>query len=279
MYKGQVTTRYYRFMTKGGGWCWVQSYATVVHNTRSSRPHCIVSVNYVLSDKEARELLLNEVQGPPIRPSETASRPPVVTPNIPTVVPGAAPQYQTPLPVPVSQTSSLPQTPLQSLKELQNYQTNNNSMHVHQQQQQVHHHQEFNQFNQHYILPNQQPINTHHSPEEFDQNADYYNQYYTNMETSIHPHETNTLRPFSASNSCSSTSSSEEQHIYQQMHHHQPMVQGISNNYDDFSSFPFTNNFNDSAAIFTNEYKPQYTSVIVDNTSNQNYHLANEFVH
>lgn len=279
MYKGQVTTRYYRFMTKGGGWCWVQSYATVVHNTRSSRPHCIVSVNYVLSDKEARELLLNEVQGPPIRVSELSSssaRPPVVAPNVPAIVP-APPQYQTPLPVPVSQTSNLPQNPLQNLKELQNYQTNNNSMHVHQHQQQVHHHQEFDQFNQHYILPNQQP-NTHHSPEEFDQNADYYNQYYTSMETSVHPHESNTLRPFSASNSCSSTSSSEEQHIYQQMHHHQPMVQGISGNYDDFSAFPFTNNFNDSGAIF-NEYKPQYTSVIVDNTSNQNYHLANEFVH
>lgn len=47
-YKGQVTTKYYRFLTKGGGWAWIQSYATVVHNTRASRPHCIVSVNYVL---------------------------------------------------------------------------------------------------------------------------------------------------------------------------------------------------------------------------------------
>lgn len=46
--KGQVTTRYYRFMAKDGGWVWMQSYATIVHNSRSSRPHCIVSVNYVL---------------------------------------------------------------------------------------------------------------------------------------------------------------------------------------------------------------------------------------
>ncbi|XP_058127284.1 protein single-minded-like [Anopheles ziemanni] len=65
MYKGQVTTKYYRFLTKGGGWAWVQSYATVVHNTRSSRPHCIVSVNYVLSNQEAHDLLLNEVQQHP----------------------------------------------------------------------------------------------------------------------------------------------------------------------------------------------------------------------
>lgn len=48
VYKGQVTTKYFRFLTKGGGWAWIQSYATVVHNTRASRPHCIVSVNYVL---------------------------------------------------------------------------------------------------------------------------------------------------------------------------------------------------------------------------------------
>ena len=46
--KGQVTTKYYRFLAKDGGWVWMQSYATIVHNSRSSRPHCIVSVNYVL---------------------------------------------------------------------------------------------------------------------------------------------------------------------------------------------------------------------------------------
>ncbi|CAH1105578.1 unnamed protein product [Psylliodes chrysocephalus] len=63
--KGQVTTKYYRFLCKGGGWVWMQSYATIVHNSRSSRPHCIVSVNYVLSDFEAKDLLLNVVQGAP----------------------------------------------------------------------------------------------------------------------------------------------------------------------------------------------------------------------
>ena len=47
--KGQVTTKYYRFLAKHGGWVWVQSYTTIVHNSRSSRPHCIVSVNYVLT--------------------------------------------------------------------------------------------------------------------------------------------------------------------------------------------------------------------------------------
>ncbi|OQR73933.1 single-minded1-like, partial [Tropilaelaps mercedesae] len=52
--KGQVTTKYYRLLCKGGGWVWVQSYATIVHNSRSSRPHCVVSVNYVLTDIHER---------------------------------------------------------------------------------------------------------------------------------------------------------------------------------------------------------------------------------
>ncbi|CAF4940842.1 unnamed protein product [Pieris macdunnoughi] len=63
--KGQVTSRYYRFLTKSGGWVWMQSYATIVHNSRSSRPHCIVSVNYVLSDIEEKNLILNLEQGAP----------------------------------------------------------------------------------------------------------------------------------------------------------------------------------------------------------------------
>ncbi|XP_049782561.1 single-minded homolog 1-like [Schistocerca cancellata] len=62
LFKGQVTTKYYRFLTKDGGWVWMQSYATIVHNSRSSRPHCVVSVNYVLSEQEAKELVLNVEQ-------------------------------------------------------------------------------------------------------------------------------------------------------------------------------------------------------------------------
>ncbi|XP_028281258.1 single-minded homolog 1-A [Parambassis ranga] len=57
--KGQVTTKYYRFLAKQGGWVWVQSYATIVHNSRSSRPHCIVSVNYVLTEAEYKGLQLS----------------------------------------------------------------------------------------------------------------------------------------------------------------------------------------------------------------------------
>uniref|UniRef100_A0A673GNC4 Single-minded homolog 1-like n=1 Tax=Sinocyclocheilus rhinocerous TaxID=307959 RepID=A0A673GNC4_9TELE len=67
--KGQVTTKYYRFLSKHGGWVWVQSYATIVHNIRSSRPHCIVSVNYVLTDTEYKGLALSLEQLKPSKPA------------------------------------------------------------------------------------------------------------------------------------------------------------------------------------------------------------------
>ncbi|XP_059838316.1 single-minded homolog 1-A isoform X1 [Hypanus sabinus] len=67
--KGQVTTKYYRFLAKHGGWVWVQSYATIVHNSRSSRPHCIVSVNYVLTDAEYKGLQLSLDQVTAAKPS------------------------------------------------------------------------------------------------------------------------------------------------------------------------------------------------------------------
>lgn len=51
----------------------MQSYATIVHNSRSSRPHCIVSVNYVLSDAEVRELVLSNEQLPRSEESLTNS--------------------------------------------------------------------------------------------------------------------------------------------------------------------------------------------------------------
>ncbi|XP_008331788.1 single-minded homolog 2 [Cynoglossus semilaevis] len=67
--KGQVTTKYYRMLSKHGGWVWVQSYATIVHNSRSSRPHCIVSVNYVLTEVERPDLQLSQDQSRPVKSS------------------------------------------------------------------------------------------------------------------------------------------------------------------------------------------------------------------
>ncbi|KAM7363844.1 bHLH transcription factor single-minded isoform 2-T2 [Cochliomyia hominivorax] len=82
LYKGQVTTKYYRFLTKGGGWVWIQSYATLVHNSRSSRQVCIVSVNYVLSEQEAKDLVLNEIQTGVIKSEPISTPAPIPTPAL-----------------------------------------------------------------------------------------------------------------------------------------------------------------------------------------------------
>merc|ERR1719461_937725 len=68
--KGQASTKYYRFLTNNGGWVWIQSYLTIVHNTRSSRPHCIVSVNYAISQREYPDVIINAEQ---VRPSNSFS--------------------------------------------------------------------------------------------------------------------------------------------------------------------------------------------------------------
>ena len=60
--KGQASSQYYRFLTKNGGWTWIQSYMTIVHNSRSSRPHCIVSVNYVISERLDPDVITNAEQ-------------------------------------------------------------------------------------------------------------------------------------------------------------------------------------------------------------------------
>lgn len=53
----------------------MQSYVTIVNNSRSSRPQCIVSVNYVLSDKEAAHLVLNSEQKASTIPGNQPSAP------------------------------------------------------------------------------------------------------------------------------------------------------------------------------------------------------------
>uniref|UniRef100_H2YLX1 Uncharacterized protein n=1 Tax=Ciona savignyi TaxID=51511 RepID=H2YLX1_CIOSA len=60
--KGQVRTKYYRFLTRHGGWVWLQSYITIVHNSRSSRPHCIVSINHVISNVEKQDIVMSQLQ-------------------------------------------------------------------------------------------------------------------------------------------------------------------------------------------------------------------------
>lgn len=238
MYKGQVTTKYYRFLTKGGGWTWVQSYATVVHNTRSSRPHCIVSVNYVLSQKEAKDLLLNEVQGNVVRsPVTESSTPPVSSrtsiASTPVPTPAAAAVYQTPqhisnqIPTPNPNPSN-PMKDLHNFQQLSHNNNNNNHMHISQSEGHQHHHHQappptatdFDHFNNSYM---HQTMNS----DDFSDNTDNYYNFYMDNSSGLPPHanESSILRPYSAaSNSCSSSSSDDQQnqHLYnnQQLHQH-----------------------------------------------------------
>ncbi|XP_078000989.1 hypoxia-inducible factor 1-alpha-like [Glandiceps talaboti] len=60
--KGQTSTQRYRFLCKKGGYVWIQTQATVIYNNRTSKPQCIVSVNYVLSGVENENLVLSTEQ-------------------------------------------------------------------------------------------------------------------------------------------------------------------------------------------------------------------------
>lgn len=194
MYKGQVTTKYYRFLTKGGGWVWIQSYATVVHNTRASRPLCIVSVNYVLSDQECKELTLNEVQ--------VSSR----IPASETIIPPTPPVAVAPMaPITNPQTPST-QHAVVPVMHHQNQPNHQNHLHKeieHNYQPQSHQYQDFEIYtNNHHSNANytlHHEIVNHNIGEFSD--LSYYDPFY-----SYDSHNSNSLRPFSASsNSCSSS--------------------------------------------------------------------------
>jgi PAS fold len=190
MYKGQVTTKYYRFLTKGGGWTWVQSYATVVHNTRSSRPHCIVSVNYVLSQKEAKDLLLNEVQGNVMRTSgetnsnQTTTAVTVVATNNRNSI-SSAPANTSVYP-PSHHNAAVEGNQQNNLKEIHSFHhLNNNHMHIS-------HNSDYEQYNN---------IFAHHAMngDDFSDNTDNYYNFYMENSSGLPPHnESSALRPFSA---------------------------------------------------------------------------------
>lgn len=283
-----MTTKYYRFMTKSGGWTWVQSYATVVHNTRSSRPHCIVSVNYVLSQKEAKDLLLNEVQGNIARPTAEPTPTPTRTPSVST--PAQPPVFQNTAHQPLI--ASQPTNHQVHQKEIQSFQhsNNNNHMHISHNENHLLHQQtaDFDHYNP-YVHPTMSNHQSMNHQDDFSDHTDQYYNYFMDNSTGLPPQsDSNGLRPYSAaSNSCSSTSSDEQQHqhlynnhqIQQNANLHQ---QHYDNDYTfTFPTFPSMNE-SSNASLYNNDFKAttnaHYTSVIVDNTNNQNY-LTNEFVH
>lgn len=46
--KGQVVTRYYRWLQKNGGFVWIQSCATISVNVKNPSERNMVWVNYIL---------------------------------------------------------------------------------------------------------------------------------------------------------------------------------------------------------------------------------------
>uniref|UniRef100_A0A224XJF8 Putative transcriptional regulator sim1 n=1 Tax=Panstrongylus lignarius TaxID=156445 RepID=A0A224XJF8_9HEMI len=57
--KGQVLTHYYRVMNKNGGYVWIQTCATVVCNTKNADEQNIICVNYVVSGREYKNLIMD----------------------------------------------------------------------------------------------------------------------------------------------------------------------------------------------------------------------------
>lgn len=60
--KGQVLTHYYRLMNKNGGYTWLQTCATVVCNSKNADEQNIICVNYVVSNRENENLILDCIQ-------------------------------------------------------------------------------------------------------------------------------------------------------------------------------------------------------------------------
>lgn len=73
--KGQTATGQYRFLAKNGGYVWMVTEATVIFNSRSQKPECVVCVHYVLSHVEQHGRILSEVQLPSVPVKEEQHSP------------------------------------------------------------------------------------------------------------------------------------------------------------------------------------------------------------
>ncbi|XP_063168482.1 neuronal PAS domain-containing protein 1 [Candoia aspera] len=73
--KGQVVTRYYRWLQKSGGFVWVQSCATISVNVKNPSEKNMVWMNYILSKPECKNIALDvfQVPGIPARQREASS--------------------------------------------------------------------------------------------------------------------------------------------------------------------------------------------------------------
>nr|CAD7585561.1 unnamed protein product [Timema genevievae] len=260
LFKGQVTTRYFRFLTKDGGWVWMQSYATIVHNSRSSRPHCIVSVNYVLSDMEAKELVLNldQIGG---REEPVTSLPQETTPT-PSAKTRSPPSRQAKY-RPAAPTNNQPVVAPHGPED--DYSDSSGGI---------------NSYGD-YHVPTPQFL------QGYAEDAYYSDLFYSTYPDPVAANQ----RPFSSSSSSSSSSESDHHH-----HHALPSIHASfcpepqpSQQMAAAQQFPLPCSFNNNTSApyhHHQDYKapataaalpqPGYTSVIVDT---QQYQLANEYVH
>nr|CAD7441572.1 unnamed protein product [Timema bartmani] len=260
LFKGQVTTRYFRFLTKDGGWVWMQSYATIVHNSRSSRPHCIVSVNYVLSDMEAKELVLNLDQiGGHEEPVTSLPQETTPTPSAKTRSPPSRQAKYRPAAPTNNQPVVAPHGPEDDYSDSSGGINSYGDYHV-----------PTPQFLQGYV-----------------EDAYYSDLFYSTYPDPVAANQ----RPFSSSSSSSSSSESDHHH-----HHALPSIHASfcpepqpSQQMAAAQQFPLPCSFNNNTSASYHhhqDYKapataaalpqPGYTSVIVDT---QQYQLANEYVH
>ncbi|XP_013777174.1 hypoxia-inducible factor 1-alpha-like isoform X2 [Limulus polyphemus] len=60
--KGQCETGPYRFLAKHGGYVWLLTQGTVIYENNSSKPQCVVCVNYVLSGIENKNEVVSDEQ-------------------------------------------------------------------------------------------------------------------------------------------------------------------------------------------------------------------------
>ncbi|XP_044843851.1 neuronal PAS domain-containing protein 1 isoform X1 [Mauremys mutica] len=69
--KGQVVTRYYRWLQKNGGFVWIQSCATISVNIKNPSEKNMIWVNYILSKPECKNTALDIFQLPGIPARQT----------------------------------------------------------------------------------------------------------------------------------------------------------------------------------------------------------------
>ncbi|XP_070578516.1 neuronal PAS domain-containing protein 3-like isoform X4 [Ptychodera flava] len=69
--KGQVVTKYFRWMTKSGGYIWIQTSATIT-STKNTNERLVVCINYILSQVEYKNCVM-DISQLPNRPTDETS--------------------------------------------------------------------------------------------------------------------------------------------------------------------------------------------------------------